>query len=40
MNDDWDSICESREQNEQEAATKMQNDQYWQQLERGAGYDD
>ena len=40
MSKDWDSIREMREEREQELQKKIQNDQYWQQLERSCGYDD
>ncbi len=40
MDEDVDSIREMREEREQELQKKIQNDQYWQQLERRAGYGD
>ncbi len=40
MDEDVDSIREMREEREQELQKKIQNDQYWQQLERSCGHDD
>ncbi len=38
MSKDWDSVREMHEENERELQAKIQNDQYWLNLEARCGY--